>query len=326
MITGKQIKTLGFILILGCFTFSFSLFEGFSQDFAISSSLVARRMRDVKRVELDYSFVKDNSLLQALRSDVADPRLANIIRSVKQAGVRRIYLIEVPDSDAEGFSMGAKAFPEVVDILKRNYRIDIEQEDTGVILFPTSFSQWSLERRGTVIEHEMTHVLKDFDPEIGRKEFVYYSGMQREIGNLKLDDSTGEENLSSLERKFLDELGINVGNFLLVRYLGKEGLVKFALPYGGMKIDAYEARLKKTESQQDKEFLFKMAYFLTVTSFEVQNQSLPLLPKLIAVTQPYLKQEDISRIIAGPLTGLRDLLKTNEYPRLLELRKIIFKG
>jgi hypothetical protein len=337
-----QIRMSG-VLLLGYFVFSCSLFEGFSQDFGMRQPLMLRRIREVSNSSiLDLSFIKDDALLQAIKTDLVDSRLSGpqaIFNSLKRSGVSRVYFIEIPSVDSraqmDNRPMAARVFPEIREFLKRDYGIDINKDSAGAILLPVSFASVQADIRKTVIEHEATHILKDFDSRIGRDEFVYYSLMQREISNLHLDDATGDEELTRLERKkvefpgyagftYLDYLGSNLGNFMVMRYLIEQDLAKFARPYAEHKLADYGEELKIVKTQEEKEFLFTMAYLLTVTPFELQGKASPLLARLIAISEPYLNQTQREKIISGKLLSLRDLLGREPRPKLSDLRRIIF--
>ncbi|MFN7170563.1 MAG: hypothetical protein ACK4NT_04910 [Candidatus Omnitrophota bacterium] len=290
---------------------------------------VFRRLKVISSPEFIFSHLKSQQLLSTVKEDVYQPEIQKILSDLRKAGIKKIYFIELPSLDpktaTETNPSGGKNFPEVQDLLKKELGIEIKEEDSGVILLPFSLVNEKKEKRIIILLHELTHILKDADPEIGREEFEYYQKRIAELSNLKLDNAAGDEGFTPLEEKFLDELLSTLGNFILMRYLIAKNFLSYVSPYLEIKIENYSRKcLEETTPDEEKEMLFKLAYFLSVIPFRVLNNTSEWEKKLKELFKAHLPPERIEEIITKVFIPLTNNMKDNPYPTLQWLRRYFF--
>ncbi|MCM8798774.1 MAG: hypothetical protein NC821_04860 [Candidatus Omnitrophica bacterium] len=294
--------------------------------FSSEKEAVFRRIKEISSPEFILSYLKDRQLFSIINVELRHPELQKVLSDLKRAGINKLYFIELPSPDTGKKTLpgAGKNFPEVQKLLRKELGIEIEGEDSGVILLPLYLINEIERKRRIILLHELTHILKDAEAQLGKKEFDYYQNLWRELDNLKIDSSTGEEILTPLEEEFLEELVSTLGNFILMRYLIGREFFSYVHPYLEVKIDNFALRLKGELSLPEKEMLFKLAYFLSVTSFAVYDKPSIWEEKIKEIFKSHLTPQRIDEIMRKVFIPLKTSLKEDPYPNLYLMRKWFF--
>lgn len=228
----------------------------------------ARRVREDRSLteNVEWLFVEDRKLKEIVEQYLSDSYFSYIFEMIKEAGGRKIYIIE----DEERAVAAIRILARERRRLEQQYGKELE-EDAGALYIDDRLKIWPAGYARLVLEHENWHIYMDFEhPE----ELEKYNRLLEEWKSFYPEDA--------VER--LGWEAVNDGINFLPRFirggLSNIALARFQIQKGFREVSAREIRktvivralpdlaLKKKYLKQE----FILYYSRTVLPFEIEAE------------------------------------------------------
>lgn len=302
-------KTLVFCVILSLFFYLFP-----AENSSINS--LCRRTKDIAVGIISYyNFQSSETALDGI---LQGSEFRDILTEIAKKGCRKIYII------ANGnWPSGGRVFSD-------QHALAIEQDigfrpeaGSACIILPSDFTgKFPYFEQREILAHELSHILKAFDSFHAEADYIKWRVVIDGVNNIIFDSHAGdEEALSRLAEEYLPLFALRLEDVALLRYQierGDDFSVQSANGWADSKLRDIIAQLDQSTAPPNVnriKWQFVLGYYCSVLPFEIEGYNVEARKEqLIKAFSVYMELGDIYSLIIGPVSKLRLLLESGQYP------------